>query len=78
MGLQVLRCQGVGLQQFLGRALEHHLATFSSGPRANVHDIVGSQHHIPVVLHHNHRVAQVAQLLQRVNQSFIITLMQTY
>jgi len=74
--VQILRCEGVCLQHLLGRAGKHHFPTQSSGFWPHINDIVGGKHHVFVVLYHNDRVAQIAQLFQRVYQALIITLMQ--
>ena len=64
--VQVLCREGIGLHQFLGSTLEHHLATFPSSLRSDVDNIVGSKHHVLVVFHYDYGVAQVSQLLQRI------------
>ncbi len=46
------------------------------GPRADIHDIVRRPHGILVVLHHQHRVAQVPQMDQGVQQLVIIPLVE--
>ena len=43
----------------------------------NVHDVISSANGVFVVLHHNQRVAQIAQLKQRGQQTIVITLVQT-
>ncbi len=67
----------VGFQHLLGRTLEYHLTTFASGLRTDIDDIVGRQHHILVVLHHDDRITQVAQFLQRTDQALVVPLVQT-
>ena len=58
-------------------SLEHHLAPQPSGLGTHVDHIVGCQHHVLVMLYHNDRVAQVTQLLQGMNQTQVITLVQS-
>ena len=65
-------------EHLLGRTLKHHLATLASCLRADVHDIVGCQHHVGVVLDHHYRVADVAQLFQRLYQLAVVTLVKAY
>ena len=42
----------------------------------NIHYVIRLAHHILVMLDHNHRVTHIAELLQRVNKTLIITLVQ--
>ena len=45
-------------------------------PRPDVHHVVGGQDGLLVVLHHDDRVAQVAQPLQRADQPLVVALVQ--
>ena len=65
-------------KHFLRSALEYHLATFAASTRAYVDYVVGSKHHVLVVLHDDDRVAKVAQLAQRAYQSLVVALMKSY
>ena len=58
------------------RALEHHLAAFPSGTRADVHDVVGTEHHVLIVLHHDDGIAQVTQVFQRFDQALVVALVE--
>ena len=58
--------------------MEHHFASLASCLRAYVNDIVGAGHHILVVFHHYHCVAYVAQFLERIDESFVVSLVQSY
>ena len=58
------------------RALGDHLAAMDAGGGADVDDIVGMQDGVLVVLDDDHRVADVAQVLQRVEQPGIVALVQ--
>ena len=62
--VQISRCQGIGLQHFGRCSGKDHFAAQPSCPRTHIDDIIGIQHHVFIVFHHNHRVAQVAQLFQ--------------
>ena len=55
---------GAAGPQPLDGALEHHLAALGAGARAEVYDMVGDRDGLRLVLHHQHRVALVAQLEQ--------------
>jgi hypothetical protein len=44
---------------------------------ADVDHVVGRHHHVLVVLHHDDRIAGVAQFLQSVYQALVVALMQT-
>jgi hypothetical protein len=50
-------------------AAEDHLAAEAAGHRAHVDDVVRGAHHFLIMLHHDHGIAQVAQLLQHVDQA---------
>src|SRR5205085_3510364 len=58
------------------RTLRDDFAAMDAGARAHVHDVVGRADHVFVVLHHQHAVAQVAQVLQRADQAVVVTLVQ--
>ncbi len=60
----------------LGGALGHHLAAVHAGAGADVDDVVGGADGVLVVFHHQHRVAQVAQPGEGVEQPFVIALVQ--
>ena len=65
----------VGLD-LLERALRHHLPAVYASAGAHVDDAVGGTHHVFIVLHHDHAVANVAQVLQRGNQPVVVALVQ--
>ena len=44
--------------------------------QAHVDDVVGRTHHVFVVLHHQHTVADVAQVLEGFNQTVVVALVQ--
>ena len=67
---------GFAAADLLGRALGHHVAAVLPGPGAQVHHVVGGQDGLQVVLHHQHRVAQVAHLLEGVQQLLVVPLVQ--
>ena len=73
---EILRRNGVGLEHIGRFPLEHHLATFAPGTRADVDDVVGGKHHVAVVFHYDDRVSDVAQLLQRVDEPLVVALVQ--
>ena len=58
------------------RALENHLPTQLAGAGTKVHDIVGRANGFFVVLHHHHRVAEIAQSAQRRQQLPVVALVQ--
>ena len=66
---------GVGLD-LLKRALRHHPPAVHTGARAHVDHVVGGAHHVFVVFHHQHTVADVAQVFERVNQPVVVALVQ--
>ena len=42
-----------------------------------IHDIIGGAHGILVVLHHDERIAQIAQMHERIQKFFVVPLMQS-
>src|SRR5690606_11738777 len=42
----------------------------------DVHDVIGQADGVLVVLHHDHRIAQVTQVGEGAQQAFVVTLMQ--
>ena len=68
--VQILRRQRVlRLEQLRRRAHEANLAAVLAGPRADVDDQVGRQHHLRVVFHHQQRVSGIAQAVQDVDHA---------
>ncbi len=59
-----------------GRALGDDVAAVLAGARAHVDDVVGRSDGLLVVLDHDHRVAEVAQVLERVEQACVVALVQ--
>ena len=59
-----------------GVAVENHLSTQSSCIGTDVYQVVGSPHDLLVVLHHHHRVTQILQILQHMDQTVGIPGMQ--
>ena len=59
-----VRLVGVG-EDVVGRALGDHLAAVDAGAGADVDDVVGLHDGVLVVLDDDHRVADVAQVLER-------------
>ena len=64
------------LPHVVDRALRDHLAAEAAGARAEVDDVVGRLDGVRVVLHHDDRVAQVAQPAQGRQQTLVVALMQ--
>ena len=74
---QVLRGESVGFEQFGRCALEDQFAAQASGTRTDIQYIIRLAHHLLVMLHDDNSIAHVAQLLERVDKSLVVTLMQT-
>ena len=74
---QVLAGDGIRMSDdFRGRALRHHLAAMHAGSRPEIDDIIGLPDRILVVLDHDDRIAEIAQIRQRVEQPLIVALVQ--
>ena len=77
LAVEVLGGNGVGLQHVFDGALKHHLAALPSGTGTDVDDVVGMQHHVAVVLDDDDRIADVAQLFERVDEPVVVALVQS-
>src|SRR6267143_1515953 len=66
---EIFRRERFRLLQLVGRAEENDLAAAFARPRAHVHDAVGLQHDLRIVLDHNERVAGVAQALHHADHA---------
>ena len=75
--VEIVGCERMMTQHVLRSALEHHLTTTHSSLRTNVYNPVGSKHHVLVVLNYHHRVAHIAQLLERVDKPLVVALVQS-
>ena len=64
------------LEQARDRARVDDLAAVLAGARADVDDVIGDADRLFVVLDHEHRVAEIAQAHQRVDQALVVALMQ--
>ncbi len=74
---QVLAGQGFWIgHDFRRRALGADRAAVDAGGRTHVDDVVGRQDRLFVMLDHQHRVAEVAQPLQAVQQAGVVPLVQ--
>ena len=56
------------LQYFVVSSLGDQLAAVLSGARTEIENAVGGAHHVGIVLHHQDRVSQVAQVVQDLDQ----------
>ena len=74
---EIVAGQRIGIGGDLGRRpLGDDLAAMHAGARADVDDIIGGPDRVLVVLDHDHRVAEVAQAPQRVEQPRVVALVQ--
>ena len=74
---EVLPGDGLGaLQHVVERPGDDDLAAVYPGAGADVHHVVGGADRFFVVLHHEHRVADVAQVGERAQQARVVALMQ--
>jgi len=56
--------------------MRHHLPPMHAGRRTDIDDVVGRQDRILVMLDDNNGVADVSQMLQRLQKAGIVALMQ--
>ena len=77
IAIQIACSEGVALEHLRRCALKHHFSSASSSFGTDVYHVVGSEHHIFVVLHHDHGVAGVAQLSERLDETDVVALVKT-
>ena len=77
LAIEVLRGEGVGAQHLLGGTHEDDLATPTACIRPEVDDVVGSHHHILVVLYDDDGVAYIAERLEGVDEPLVVALVET-
>ena len=58
------------------RALGDNAAAMDAGTGAHIHHIIGLEDGLLVMLHHDHRVAEIAKRFQGFQQPRIVALMQ--
>src|SRR5256885_14681000 len=69
--------RSVGVLQHLSQpAGDDHLASVAAGARPQVYDVVRRTDRLLVVFHDEHAVAEVAQLLEGVEQPRVVALVQ--
>ena len=64
------------LDELFRRTGENHFPTVDARARAQIKDVVGGANCCLIVLDNHHRVAQITQPAQGVNQLFVIALVQ--
>jgi len=77
VSIQIGRGQGIYTQHLLGRSLKDDLTPQTTRFRPHIHHVIGTQHHILIMLHDDHGVSRITQLLQGVNQTDVVPLVQT-
>ncbi len=74
---QVLAGNGfLAVQNPFHRAVVDHIAAVDARPRPDIHNVVGGEHSLLVVLHDEDGVPEVPQMLQRGEQLAVVPLMQ--
>ncbi len=69
--------QGVlGFFDLADRSFRHHLAAVNASAGADIDDMVGAADGFFIMFHHQHGIAQVAQVKQGIEQAAVITLVQ--
>ena len=72
-----MRGDGLGLQHFSRCALKYNFASFAPCLRTDIHYPVCCKHHVAVMFYYDDGIADVAKLLQTVDEALVITLMQS-
>ena len=74
---EILTGQAGWIGNDLGRrAFRHHMTAMNAGARSHVDDVIGGPDRFLVMLDHHHRIAEIAQVFQRLQQPCIVALMQ--
>src|SRR5437879_1910383 len=63
-------------QDFNERSRHDHLTAMHTRARTKVNDVIGATNGVFIVLDDQHRVAEIAQAFQRLQQSLVVPLMQ--
>ena len=74
--LQRVRIRLLSLQEIVRRSAQADPASFLSGARTDIYEPVGRIHGLGIMFDDHDRVALVAQLLQRIDQLPVVSLMQ--
>ena len=77
LAIQIGGGKGARFKHLRRRSLEHHFPTLLAGSGTDVHHIVGLGHDIFVMLHHDDRVAIVAELLEAIDEAIIVALVKS-
>ena len=68
--------RALALLDFCGRPLSDYLASVLASPRTHVDEPVGGAHRLLIVLDDQNRVAQIAQVLKRLDQLAVVALVE--
>ena len=72
-----MSCRRIGMRfDFRRCAARNDLPTVLARARPHIDHIIGGAYHVFVVLNHNHRIVQIAQMFQGFNQTVVVALMQ--
>ena len=77
LAIQIGGGKGARFKHLRRSSLEHHFPTLLAGSGTDVHHIVGLGHDIFVMLHHDDRVAIVAELLEAIDEAIIVALVKS-
>ena len=58
-------------------AFSHHAASVNPGARAEIDNMIGAADRLLVVFDHHHRIAQIPQVKQRIEQTLIVPLVKS-
>ncbi|OQB38838.1 MAG: hypothetical protein BWY06_01871 [Candidatus Latescibacteria bacterium ADurb.Bin168] len=67
-----------GARQVLGGPDSDNGSAPNAGARPEIHHEVGGPHRVFVMLHHDHRVPEIAQATECVEKAVIVSMVQTY
>ena len=75
--VQIPGSQRMRPQHLLRSASKYHLTPQPACLGAHIYNVIGGKHHVFIMLHHNHGITHIAQLLQRMDKPQIIALVQS-
>ncbi len=64
------------LFDLLRRPVRHHVTAQPSRARPQIDHVIGALNRLGIVFHHQHRIAQIAQALERIEQPAVVSRMQ--
>ena len=76
--IEIFSCESMGVQHLCGSAGIYYRPSFAARFWADIDYVIGLKHHLFVMFHYYDRIGGVAELLEGIDETFVVTLVQTY